>query len=632
MQDIFHYDPKKRFQVALEAAELASFDWDIPSDKILWNKQFFDIFGVRVTSRRGGMKDFIKLIYESDRKYFKKQLTGALKSGSLEGDFRIIRGDTEEIRWIRIYGRVAEVRGKFPVRISGVLYDSTERHETEKIRNWLSEIVESSRDAILSFSTEGEILTWNRGAENMFGYKKEEAIGERLAMLVPYENMHEHRKFLELMRQGKSHPRVQTVQLAKGGRRVDVSLTASAIKDREGRVIGVTATFRDISDLKKTQDSLIASKEKYEAFIAHSSEGIYQLELEEPMPISLSVKKQINFIYRNAILAECNAAMGIIYGIGKTKSFVGMKLRDFASDFEEEIKEHIRDFIRCDYQLQEYVIMRTDKKGEKKYLINNVSAIIEHGKLLRVWGLQRDITEQKRIEKQKDEFMGIVTHELRTPVTSVKAYTQLLEKQLKGRGDNATAEVLGKVNGQLGRLSKLINDLLDVTKIEGGKLTFEPVTCDLYDLAKEIVDEVQVTTHKHKILLTGDTSAMVVCDRDRMGQVIMNLLTNAIKYSPDSRRIVANVLELRDKVQLSVEDFGLGIPLAMQDKIFKRFFRVSGQDRETYPGLGLGLYICKQIMTKEKGRIWVESKEGRGSKFIIELPKKKQKKRQLLDW
>ncbi len=241
------------------------------------------------------------------------------------------------------------------------------------------------------------------------------------------------------------------------------------------------------------------------------------------------------------------------------------------------------------------------------------------GNIVQWFGTNTDITEQKRLEQQKDEFLGIASHELKTPVTSLKAYTQLLERRFRNAGDGRSAELVQKMDAQLNKLTGLIGDLLDVTKIESGKLIFHFSHFDFDELIREIAEEMQRTTSKHTILLDLTAATDFYGDRDRIGQVLINLITNAIKYSPQADKIVVKTVCEQGMILTSVQDFGIGIPAEMQQRVFERFVRVEGDTRSTFPGLGLGLYISAEIVKRHHGAIWVESEEGKGTTIAFSL-------------
>ncbi|RYZ98085.1 MAG: HAMP domain-containing histidine kinase, partial [Sphingobacteriaceae bacterium] len=214
---------------------------------------------------------------------------------------------------------------------------------------------------------------------------------------------------------------------------------------------------------------------------------------------------------------------------------------------------------------------------------------------------------------------SIASHELKTPVTSIKAYTQVLERMLSKNGNTKEASMIIKMDSQVNRLTGLIGDLLDVTKVNAGKLQFNDVDFILAELVGEVVEDLQRTTEKHTLVNKFDYTGTVHADRERIAQVITNLITNAIKYSPQPGDIIIHSELKKDEVHLCVQDFGVGISEEKQDRVFEQFYRVSGNKQHTFPGLGLGLYISSEIIKREGGRIWVNSVENKGSTFCFAL-------------
>lgn len=231
-----------------------------------------------------------------------------------------------------------------------------------------------------------------------------------------------------------------------------------------------------------------------------------------------------------------------------------------------------------------------------------------------------DITDRKRLEEQKDEFIGVATHELKTPVTSIKAYSQVLQKIFHDKGDINSEELLAKMNGQVNKLIELITDLLDITKIQTGKLRFSERHFDFNEMANEIVEEVQRISFERKIVIEFDRTKTVYGDRDRIGQVITNFLTNAIKYSSHKEKVIVKTRVNQKYLAFYVKDFGIGIPKQKQNKVFERFYRVRETDERTPTGLGLGLYISSEIIKRHKGEIGVKSSLNKGSTFYFNLP------------
>lgn len=260
------------------------------------------------------------------------------------------------------------------------------------------------------------------------------------------------------------------------------------------------------------------------------------------------------------------------------------------------------------------------------FLGRAVPTFDENGNVKQWIGTFTDIDDFKQLQTQKDNFLGIASHELKTPLTSLKLYTQFIEKNLARKNDIKNADVARKMDSQIDHLTGLISDLLDVTKIQNGKIQLNESYFDFDQLTEEIIAEQQMSS-RHKIMLNTSTIGEVYADRHRISQVMSNLISNAIKYSPDACEVhVSALLEDNNRIIFSVRDFGIGIPEDKQAKVFEQYYRVSGSKEHTFPGLGLGLYISSEIIKRTGGRIYVHSVEGKGSDFCFEILKNKKVK------
>ncbi|MEP6710780.1 MAG: chemotaxis protein CheB [Ferruginibacter sp.] len=240
------------------------------------------------------------------------------------------------------------------------------------------------------------------------------------------------------------------------------------------------------------------------------------------------------------------------------------------------------------------------------------------GKVI-VWiGTHTDIDEQKIKEQKKDEFISIASHEMKTPLTTAKAYLQLLELSLDKRNENANLYAK-KASQSVTRLNELITELLDVSKIQYGKLNYNIASFDFNDMINNSVEDIQHTTAKHTIIKTGKVQQVVTGDKNRLQQVVNNLLSNAIKYSPDSLDILINVEQANGEIKVSVKDHGLGISKQHLEKIFDRYYRIEEHAIE-FQGLGIGLFISYEIIQRHHGKLWAESEAGKGSTFYFTLP------------
>ena len=240
-------------------------------------------------------------------------------------------------------------------------------------------------------------------------------------------------------------------------------------------------------------------------------------------------------------------------------------------------------------------------------------------KPIRMTGSSQNIDHRKMIEQRKDDFIGMASHELKTPVTSLKIFTQILRRQFESDGKKSSVKYLGKMDEQINKLTRLIRELLDVSKISAGKLQISTNTFDIVDLTKEIIDYFQETT-KQKIRLSGPAKLLVKADRDRISQVVINLLSNSIKYSPKNSQIIIRITKKKSSVDVSVIDEGIGISKEDQERIFERFYQVTSTPETTLSGLGMGLYIASQIIALHKGNLYVTSEKDKGSTFTFSLP------------
>lgn len=228
----------------------------------------------------------------------------------------------------------------------------------------------------------------------------------------------------------------------------------------------------------------------------------------------------------------------------------------------------------------------------------------------------------KTLVRLRDEFIGNASHELQTPLTSIMVYAEKLEQNLREVSSSHQTEMMRKLRLQVDRLHILIRDMLDTTHLAEDKLVLTMSRFDLNELIREKAEELQRVTQKHKILLQLGLIEEVVADKDRISQVITNLLSNAIKYSSRGGDIMISSEQEENFVKVSIADQGMGIPAEALEKIFERFYRVDSKKAKNFPGMGIGLSICRGIMDMHKGKILVESKEGSGSKFTFLIPVK----------
>ena len=357
----------------------------------------------------------------------------------------------------------------------------------------------------------------------------------------------------------------------------------------------------DVTEKKKAEDLLIKSEKQYRNLFENN-----------PMPLWVIDLATFEFL-------DVNEAAISHYGYSR-EEFLSMTAVDIRP---EEEKERYKN---TDHS--ENTNPADNKRGTWKHLkkdgtIINVEIIghqiIFDGKKARLI-LSHDITEQKLLKQQKDNFLSIASHELKTPVTTVKAYAQIAESLLERKGDVETLGMIKRMGIQVNKLTNLIEDLLDFTKIRKGKLTYNEAFFDFNELVKEVIDDMQKISPTHEIKNNLGESANIFGDKDKLSQGLNNLISNATKYSPGASSIVISSELQTNGIQLSVQDFGIGISEHEQRNLFEQFYRVYRENQSTFPGMGIGLFICSEIMARHGGKIWIESTIGKGSTFYIWVP------------
>jgi two-component system, chemotaxis family, CheB/CheR fusion protein len=364
------------------------------------------------------------------------------------------------------------------------------------------------------------------------------------------------------------------------------------------RMIGVNI---DITERKRAIEALQESEKRFHAMSDNAPVMIWMTD----------AGKKCNFLNKTWLLFTGNRIENEL-GEGWYKGIHPDDSEAFFNAFEDAHKGR-REF-RIDYRLKRH-------DGEYRWIMNHgVPRYAGNDVFVGYIGTCIDINERIDIERQKDDFMSIASHELKTPVTSIKAYAQILQQKFIKAEDKASAGMLTRLDTQIDKLTGLINTLLDVARIQSGQMEYEKEEIDMGSLIPEIKEEVQPAYPNHEIVINLESTRKITGDKARVAQVLNNLLSNAAKYSPDANKIIVHTKQDGDFLVVTIEDFGQGIPKDMQEKVFGRFFRVSESAGNRVSGLGLGLYIASQIIKQQGGKIWIESEQKKGSRFSFSLP------------
>lgn len=243
-----------------------------------------------------------------------------------------------------------------------------------------------------------------------------------------------------------------------------------------------------------------------------------------------------------------------------------------------------------------------------------------NGEIIGVSEIARDISEKKQDELRKSDFIGMVSHELKTPLTSLTALIQVLDKKLQTSDDNFVTTALGKANQQVKKMGKMINGFLNISRLESGKLIIDKHPFDMKELINEAVSETELTISSHQILVETCPTLVINADRDKIASVLSNLISNAVKYSPKGKTITVKCDIVGNSAVFSVKDEGMGIKPQDINQLFERYYRVNTEHTRHISGFGIGLYLSAEIIQRHDGNIWVESEKGVGSTFYFSLP------------
>ncbi|WP_336732503.1 hybrid sensor histidine kinase/response regulator [Chryseobacterium sp. VD8] len=354
-----------------------------------------------------------------------------------------------------------------------------------------------------------------------------------------------------------------------------------------------------------------------------------ELEVKGRRESQVTMKSQIDHFH---LMLESLPQIAFTLNEQGTVDFVNGKWYEYSDsekDFPEthpddyKIKEEFERCRKRGKSLDLEVRIKNRETGDFRYHLLRVTPVYEENAIKNWVGTFTDIDDQKKVEKEKDEFLSIASHELKTPLTSIKAYVQLLERKLKLDKESAEAGFLNKVQDQIEKLNTLITDLLDVSKIENGKLKITKKPTNLEGVISNAIDTI-VQTHESRVKIKRDgvkPDILIPLDEIRIEQVLINFLTNAIKYSPQNNQVIVTTFvdEEEQEVRVSVTDFGIGIPDFKQEAVFNKFYRVEESSLQ-FQGMGIGLFICSEIIKQHHGNIGVSSKVDEGSTFYFTLP------------
>lgn len=588
----------------------------------------------------------------------------------------ILKGRSNKLRRI-IETEIISPNGKiitiqmlfFPIRsakgwlLGSIMRDLTEKKKSMELQFQLASLVEFSDDAIFGNALDGTIESWNTGAEKIYGYKSNEVIGKSFNILFPPEVTHELEEILDNIRIGMSIDHYETEQIRKDGHRLYVSLTVSPLLNAFGKITGASTIARDITQQKLAEESIKESERRLSNILNLSADGI--ISTDENLQIalfndfaeklfgyneeeiinsnlsilldnfSMKIIKEKNKIYINNELAEDEYNDPFeVTAIRKDKSTFAAEVSISMIKISEKIyytaifrditdrKEAENKIIELNKDLEERVQQRT---YQLENTLKELKSEIATRKMAeeKLYQSRNEIVtayrKEKELNEMKSRFISMISHEYRTPLTVINASAELMEVYYNKQNNDKFNKHLNKIYASVENLVRIVEDVLIVGRIDSGRVEVEYEHINISMFAQELIeDNKSADKGNHSFKLDIEKNIHIDSDKKLLSYIINNLISNAIKYSPNNSVISIRVYQSGKFVHIEVKDEGIGIEEEEQKKIFEPFFRASNVGSQS--GTGFGLSIVKGAIETLGGDIIIKSKLNEGSTFNIHLP------------
>ena len=602
-------DEEERLRLATESSHTATWDLNLKNSEIIYSSYLAEIFGYEHGDSITHMQMRNHLVEYDRVNIVEKAFQRALKTGKYKYEARII-DKQGNLKWIFTNGKIFRDENNEPSRMLGVMQDITERKTNEILLQESHHQLNTALDATklgrfdMDYETQHK-YNFSPRFLSILGY---DADTEYLDSKV-FEK-HIHPKYLKVrndaLKQAKDTGDLfyQTKIILRDGKVKWVEIYGRLLESYEGSKPYVSGTMRDITDLKEFERKIRESEQKYR-FLA---DAIPQIVWIGESDGRLTYFNQATMDYSgkdyNTFL-EGNGWIDIVHP-DERKENTSLWMKSVKTKTPFSFEHRFR-----------------NKNNEYRWFLSRAAPQLdEFGNVTKWVGTSTDIDDMKKQDEHKNNFIKIANHELKTPVTTIKGYVQLLKKMRGGSEDKFLVNSLNTIENQINKLNHLMGELLDISRIESGELPLHKGDFSLLKLVTETIEDIKAADQSHQINfeLSDAKDIEVFADKDRVTQVLNNLLTNAIKYSPNAKEVNVKLYVDGKCAVVSVEDFGIGMDELELNKIFERFYRVSGEDEVTFPGFGIGLYIVKDIVERHEGKIWVESEKQKGSKFYFALP------------
>lgn len=507
-------------------------------------------------------------------------------------------------------------------KLTKAAFSFTQQH-TQTDFELISKALDASISGVIitdNLQPDNPIIYCNAAFEKLTGYGRTEIIGHNCRFLQKDDRNQEVRFLLrDAVLEGKDCF-VEIRNYRKNGELFWNELYMSAIRNEEGIVTHFIGVQNDVTRRKKAEQELKLQQDQMEKRIEERTQSLKDSE-----------------DYLASIIQTVRESLIVLDQTFNVLSTNDHFLRTFKVNIEDTVGKHLYDLGNGQWnipKLKELLvsILPTSNPvenfevehdfpyiGKKLMLLNAYRVELQGQYKDRILLAIEDITDRREIERRKDDFLSIASHELKTPLTTIKGYVQVLERLMPENASEKYKSVVNKTSNYIDRLNNLIAELLDVSRIQTGNIEVHRAHFNFDKMVAETVEAMQLASVGPKIVIRGKIGIEYYGDESHIVQVITNLLSNAVKYAPDSDEVIVYLSLVSDYIKVSVIDSGMGISYENQKRIFERFFRV-GEIQQRFPGMGIGLYLCDQIIKHHGGSLWVDSEKGKGSTFSFTLP------------
>jgi PAS domain S-box-containing protein len=588
-----------RLKMAIEATGLGTWDYNPITGDLYWSDECKKIFGLPL-NQSITFQQFVDHVHPVDKDNVQKDtehIMDRASDGRYDITYRILRFDDKSIRWVRVKGKVYFNTEQKADRFIGTIIDITDsKQANEKIARseklFRSIALSIPKSLIIVIDKDHRYMMVEGDMMQRLGYDRRNYEGKHPLEIAPPERYEASKHLYEKVLAGETFSIERKAETGE-----DYMVHFVPLKNDNEEVEAGLILALDITDIKQAEEK----SAKLAAIIESSDDAIISKTLD-------------------SIITSWNDSAERMFGY-TADEMIGQSILKIIPPDRKDEEPQILSRLRKGERVEHFETKRITKDNTLLDISLSISPVKDpRGNIIGLSKIARDITEKKQEEQRKNDFIAMVSHELKTPLTSVKSYVQVLLERAKKDNDRFMITALSRADVQTRKMTTMIHDFLSLARLQDGKISLRKEPFDLKQLIEEVAGDTQFLTSNHSVELKDCRQITINADRDKIAQVIMNLLSNAIKYSPDGGTITMGCEKKDGTVKVYVQDEGIGISLTDQKRLFERFYRVQNLKIKTVSGFGIGLYLVSEILRYHDSNIEVESKEGVGSTFYFLLP------------